>query len=47
MAGAWAGPCSTFIMTGWACASGEQARLKDGWKAEEERQEREESWRRM
>lgn len=29
MAGAWAGPCSTFIMTDWAWEPGEQAGRKD------------------
>lgn len=28
MAGAWTGPCSTFIMTGWAQDPPEQALLK-------------------
>lgn len=31
MAGARAGPCSTFITTDWACEPGEQAGLKHWW----------------
>ena len=44
MAGARAGPCSTFIMTSWACEPGEQAGLKDcrSLAGREERREGEE-----
>lgn len=52
MAGAWARPCSTFIMTGWACEPGEQAGVKDwqdvaGRAGRQEGEETSEGWKRF